>query len=299
MNYGGALTSVNMPKPGTQDGGDGAGDVMFVAEVVAASTFNPVLARERAESLAELDLWYKVSVQWGPGGNLHRTPFSGRNFEYFSEDSIMSYLYEVIMCQAMQAKGVIAAPKHFTGNDMETNRRGACVFTTEQTWREGAFRGFEGAFTKGGSLGNMSTYSRYGLTFSAESSAANIDILRGEWGFKGYTISDFGSGSTADMFTNGTIQSGGSDRTNALNAFIYDADDGYIAQSMKDNAKYWVNTFVHSNLINGLTSETQVTQGTSSWKTAIIAADIILGVLALASIALYALLVYKKKTEVA
>jgi beta-glucosidase len=297
---GGGAQSVNLPQPKAADGGDGAGDVQFVAEIVAASTFNPELARARADIIAELDMWSGVSVHWAPGGNLHRTPFSGRNFEYFSEDSIMSYLYEVIMCEAMQAKGLVAAPKHFMGNDQETNRRGIAIFTTEQTWREGALRGFEGAFTKGGALGTMTSYSRFGLTFSAESKAVNNEILHGEWGFKGYTITDFGSGSTADMYTSGTVQSGGSDRSKALGTYIYDNDDGYLLQHLKDNAKYWVYAFVRSNLTNGLSNDIQVVQeGTSSWKTAIIAADIILGVLALASIALYALLVYKKKTEVA
>ena len=292
---GAGLESINMPQPKQGDGPDGAAGVQFVGQFVAVSSFDPELLRVRGDLIAELDMLDGVNARWAPGGNLHRTPFGGRNFEYFSEDSILSYLAEEIMCSAMQNKGEVAAPKHFAGNEQETNRRGGCVFTTEQAWREVYLKGFEGAFTKGNALGTMTSYMRYGPTFTAESSAVQIDILRGEWGFKGYTITDFGSASTADMVTNGTVQSGGMERTSQLSAYLKDNDDGNIVNKLKENAKYWVYAFAHSNLTNGLSSNMKVVNVTPWWKTALISVDIVFGVLTLAAIAIYILLGNRKK----
>ena len=292
---GGGMQSINMPQPKQGDGPDGAAGVQFVGQFVAVCSFDPELLRVRADLIAELDMWDGVNARWAPGGNLHRTPFGGRNFEYFSEDAILSYLAEEIMCKAMQNKGEVAAPKHFAGNEQETNRRGGAVFTTEQAWREYYLKGFEGAFTKGGALGTMTSYMRYGPTFTAESTPVQIDILRTEWGFKGYTITDFGSGSTADMVTSGTVQSGGMERTESLTAYLKDNDDGYMASKLKENTKYWVYAFVHSNLTNGLSSNMKVVNVTPWWKTALISVDIVFGVLTLAAAAMYLLFAYRKK----
>ena len=292
---GGAAVSISMPQPVQTDGPDGAGGVQFCGQIVASSSFNPELLRIRGDLLAELDGWSGASARWAPGGNLHRTPFSGRNFEYFSEDSYFSYLAEIIMCNAMQKKGVIAAPKHFAGNDQESNRRGVGIFTNEQAWREGAFKGFEGAFTKGGALGTMTSYSRYGLIFTNESIPAQINILRGEWGFKGYTITDFGSGSTADMFTSGTVQSGGSSRVEELNTYIKENDEGYILQSLKDNAKYHIYAFIHSNLINGLSNNTIIENIMPWWKKLIIFIDVIFGIATIFTFVFYIISGYLKK----
>ena len=295
-NHGGA-DSVTKPATRQGDGGDGANNVQFCGATVSACTYSPEIMQIRGDLMAELDLWAGISAHWAPGGDLHRTPFGGRNFEYYAEDAIMSYIYESIECGAMQAKGLMAMPKHFAGNDQETNRRGVCTWAAEQTWREGPLKGFEGAYTVGGAMGTMTGYHRYGMVFTAESSFVNIDILRGEWGFKGATITDGGSGSTLDMFTSGTDLSCLSDRSGAIMQYLSENDDGYFLSWLRNAAKNVCYADLRSNLINGLSSTATIQYVTPWWKTAILAVDVALAVLALASAAMYIYTAYIRKPK--
>ena len=95
----------------------------------------------------------------------------------------MSYMYAAVQTNAMQVKGVNAAIKHFCANDQETNRTGLVTFMSEQGYRQGPAKGFEGAFTKGGALGTMMSFSRIGLTTLYMDSATLKQMLRNEWGF--------------------------------------------------------------------------------------------------------------------
>lgn len=92
--------------------------------------------------------------------------------------------------EAMQAKGLTAAIKHFVANDQETNRQELSTFMTEQAYRQGPLKGFEGAFTKGGALGTMMSFSRIGGQLAYSDNATLKQVLRKEWGFKGVTITD-------------------------------------------------------------------------------------------------------------
>ena len=163
---------------------------MFPNEVILASTYNLELVRNRGLMLGEESMFANCPQLWSPGADLHRTPYGGRNFEYYSEDGNMSYLCISVEVAAMRSKGVVTAPKHFVGNNQETNRKGLCTFTNEQAFRQNDMRGFEGAFTLGGSNSTMTSYNRVGLRTFSQHSVMQQDILRGEWGFKGVIISD-------------------------------------------------------------------------------------------------------------
>ena len=102
----------------------------------------------------------------------------------------MSYLLATEQVKAMQAKGLSAAMKHFALNDQETNRNGVCIFSNEQAIREIYLKAFEGGFTKGGATSTMTSYSRVGLTYVGHNAELLRNVLRGEWGFTGATISD-------------------------------------------------------------------------------------------------------------
>ncbi len=294
-----AIASVGFPGVVQTDGPDGAGGVQYVGESVAAATFNPEILSERGNMMAEEALCNGISAQWAPGANIHRTPFGGRNFEYYSECANMSYLCAAYQCAAMQEKGLITSIKHFCGNDQETNRKGVCTFMNEQGWRQGPLRGFEGAFTKGGSLSTMTSYSRYGLILTAECSAVNNDILRGEWGFKGFTITDAGSGSALDDLIGGTDVNCMKDYTREIISGINKKDDGYLLGKLRNANRNIFYTLLRSNVVNGLSVDSVIEEGMSWWQYAVIAIDVAIGVLAAGCTALYVLnrFVFARKKE--
>lgn len=195
------ISSVNKPANKNTDGPSGSQNAYLKAyggenatchvdQIVAAATWNKAILKERGEFIAEDALYSGTSQMWSPGANLHRTPFSGRNFEYYSEDSVMSYILSSVQCAAMQAKGLNASIKHFCANDQETNRGGLAIFMSEQAYRQEPLKGFEGAFTVGGALGTMMSGSRIGCRAMYESYATLTEVMRGEWGYNGMTITD-------------------------------------------------------------------------------------------------------------
>lgn len=179
-------------------GPQGALSTMRVNEVVAASTWSKEILRERGLFIGQDCIYVGITQLWSPGCNIHRTPYSGRNFEYYSEDSVMSYICASVQCAAMQEKGCNAAPKHFAGNDQETNRGELCIYTTEQAFRQGPLKGFEGAFTEGGALGTMMSCSRIGNYHTYTCKSVLTGIMREEWNFHGITITDSVAGWTLD-----------------------------------------------------------------------------------------------------
>ena len=296
-----AIASIGFPGIGETDGPDGAGGIQYVGESVAAAAFSPEILADRGNLMGEEALFNSLSAQWSPGGNIHRTPFGGRNFEYYSECANMSYLCAGIQCEAMQAKGLIASIKHFCGNDQETNRKGVCTFMNEQGWRQGPLRGFEGAFTKGASLGTMTAYNRYGLILTAECSAVNNDILRGEWGFKGFTITDAGSGSALDDMVGGTDVNCMKDYSREIITQINTKDDGNMLGIVRNANKNVFYTLLQSNIVNGLSVDSVISEARSWWQYVVFVIDGVVGVAAVGSTAMYVLsrFVRNKKKEVA
>lgn len=170
--------------------GDGRDDCCFPCENILASTFNKELLQRRGELMAEEAMYLGMAQVWMPGVNLHRTPFGGRNFEYYSEDAVMSYLCIIPEVQAMESKGVHAGAKHVAGNDQENNRQGISVFFNEQAYREGALRGCESAVTEGGGMAVMHGFNRLGMKWCSSSEALCTQVLRNEWGFYGQQETD-------------------------------------------------------------------------------------------------------------
>jgi beta-glucosidase len=163
----------------------------YQSECMLACTWNQDLAYKEGSFMGEDGLYLGKTSIWAPGVDLHRTPYSARNFEYYSEDSMMAYYMGAKQCKGMQDKGNIACPKHFAFNDQEHGRCSLVNFINEQEARELQLRSFQGSFTEGGALGTMTSFSRIGLTYAGASHALMTDILRGEWGFKGYTVTDY------------------------------------------------------------------------------------------------------------
>ncbi len=259
----------------------------FTNEIVLASTFSYELLAERGRLLGEESLYASCPQLWSPGANLHRTPFGGRNFEYFSEDAMLSYLCLSVEVKAMQEKGVIASIKHFAGNDQETNRRGLSIFVNEQAFRQNDLKAFEGGFTIGGASGTMTSYSRIGMRSFTQSEALNTGILRDEWGFKGVVISDAVKSymnavesvvAGTDMF----CMAYNENHVKPLREAIENGD-GYLLMKLREANKHYYYAYCNSNLANGLSSTMKVVSVTNWWETALETAQTTLLVLTVIS----------------
>ena len=166
--------------------------VAYPSPFCLASTWNDELAEEFGKIIATeaneigTDIWY------APACNLHRSPMGGRNFEYYSEDPLLSGKMAAAVIKGAQSKGIIVTVKHFAANDQETNRlmRGVFTWTNEQALRELYLEPFEIAVKEGGAKGVMSAYNRIGAHWCSGYPALLRDVLRKEWGFDGFVVSD-------------------------------------------------------------------------------------------------------------
>ena len=281
--------------------GNGQGCTLFVDEPIQAATFNLELARERGALMAEDAMYADVTMVFGPGANIHRTAYLGRNSEYFSEDGLLSSLMSRANAQPMTEKGIITGFKHFCLNDQEVNRHGVATFATEQACREIYFKAFEGALSDGGGLGVMTSYNRIGLTASPAHRGAQIEILRKEWGFKGINITD-SSKDAADYVLTAECITGGTDlflsdtgRTSELTNLAVKERDGNILNWMKAANEHFYYAHSRSILINGLAEETVIHETVYWWQPALMAACAALGGLTAVCLGMFAWKAYGKK----
>lgn len=159
-------------------------------ETTIASTFSEDIAKSWGELLGNDGLWSGNYLLWGAAANLHRCPYNGRNFEYYSEDPVLSSLMSARTVEGALEYGIIIGPKHFAFNDQETKRAGVAPYMTEQKAREGELRAFRASFEDSGALGIMTAFGRVGATPVNGSWGLLRNILRGEWGFKGLMSTD-------------------------------------------------------------------------------------------------------------
>ena len=122
--------------------------------------------------------------------NIHRTPFTGRSFEYFSEDGFLSGQMGAAEVRGARSKGMITYIKHFAINDQDTNRKGLATFAPEQAVRELYLTPFEISVKEGGSNAVMTSHNRFGAIWAAGSENLNVNVLRNEWGFQGTVLTD-------------------------------------------------------------------------------------------------------------
>ncbi len=301
-----AISSIGFPAYAGGDGPDGHQQgTLFNAEMVASSSFSKEILAARGYFLGEESYWIGFRQIYAPGGNNHRTPYSGRNFEYYSEDSIMSYLCGEEQTLAMASKGCVGTIKHFCGNDQETNRHGVATFMTEQTYRQSTMKGFEGALQQGFSLGTMTAYNRIGCIPTSADYATMTTVLRNEWGFTGINLTDSSKDSASYMGTAACIDAGTNqfnndpDRSTEASNLLTKDKDGHIWSKLRESAKYYLYTMSHSNLVNGLSEEVVVENYVPWWKPTMIVLDAAIGLLMIGSLILYLLATYgKKKREV-
>ena len=164
----------------------------FPTASAIANSWNIALGEEIGAALGEEAAAQEVSVLLGPGLNMKRNPLCGRSFEYFSEDPYLAGKLAAGYIRGIQSKGVAACPKHFAVNSQETRRMASDSIVDERTLREIYLTGFEIAVKEGHPRSIMSSYNLVNGTYANENKHLLMDILRGEWGFDGAVITDWG-----------------------------------------------------------------------------------------------------------
>ena len=173
----------------------GVGSIGFPASTAFACTWNKDLAKQFGEMIGDMAHDMHVAGWYAPAMNIHRNAFSGRTFEYFSEDSLLSGVMASSEISGAKSKGVYSFIKHFALNDQETKRTEMlCTWTNEQAMREIYLKPFEMSVKEGGAQAVMSSFNYIGNTYAGADSALLQTVLRGEWGFKGFVLTDYFGG---------------------------------------------------------------------------------------------------------
>ena len=189
-----SITGADKPSLTSQDGPQkfkGASGVYWVCLPIAAATYNADLVAEQGRCIGNETIYTSNTYGWcGPAVNIHRSPFGGRNFEYYSADPLISGRMGGRVVAGATDGGIYCFFKHFAVNDQEKHREGVAAFLNEQALREIYLKAFQYVIQEGKATGIMSSYNRIGLMESAASYPLLTEVLREEWGFKGQCFSD-------------------------------------------------------------------------------------------------------------
>ncbi len=194
-----AIPRLGIPEFRFTDGPNGVRDqeriptTAFPPAISMAASWDPALVGRIGAAIGQEAKGLGKSVQLGPAVNIDRTPLGGRTFEYFSEDPFLAGRLAVGYIQGLQAEGVIACVKHFAANSVEEDRGTVDAQVDERTLREIYLPAFEAAIKEGKAGSVMSAYNKVNGLYSSENPHLLKEILKGEWGFQGFVMSDWGA----------------------------------------------------------------------------------------------------------
>lgn len=308
-------TSINAPGCRVQDGPagirDAADSIAYPGETVMAATFNTALIEQLGEAFGMEMLHMGYSALYGPGANIHRNAFAGRNFEYFSEDGMLSGLMLDAELKGFAKMGIITYTKHFILNDQERNRYGVCVWANEQAIREIYLKAFQIAIEdeECNTVGLMSSFNRLGCTWSGGHKGLLTDILRDEWGFKGAVMTDAAVGGYMGVGGNyralaSAIVAGqtlwlGDVRAQGFGDYM---NNPVVMQAIRRACKYNLYSQLNSSAMNTMKSGVRIVEIRAWWRDAILAAQIVTGIISCAAAVMtaasfYMVFRYGKKEE--
>ena len=259
----------------------------FTSEDVMTATFNRELMHRVGEMIANDCLDAKVSCLYGPGANTHRTPYGGRNFEYYSEDGFLAgeMAYEEV--NALLNKGIDVVFKHFALNDSEQDRLGQAAWLTEQAAREIYLKAFQKALEENNGRGGiMTAYTRWGTTWSGYNQNLMSGILRGEWGNKAMYITD--NILTEYCDASAAIVAGGVTCFDAMMSYALDdlnetvggeEPDPVVVNALVEAMHHNLYTIINSAAMNGVGPDTVVVAVQPKIVDTAMYATIVLGVL--------------------
>lgn len=297
------LESISLKETNASDGPtavtDSSTNTSFPGEGIWAATFDVDMIEKVGDMLAEDARLNNVDTMYAPGINIHRTPFGGRAHEYFSEDPFLTAAAASAEVKGLQKKGVIGVLKHFAFNDEESARNGIGIWLNEQSAREIYLLPFEYAMrpSMGGAVGAMSSFNRVGALWTGASEALQIAVSRGEWDYQGYYITDMASSNGALFMTyddgifNGTDLFLGSGSKTALKDWKSNIHFRNRVREAAHRVLYV--TVNYSMVMNGVTSNKRYVSIMPWWQAVLIAAMAVFGVLAVAALAIYLVLLFK------
>jgi beta-glucosidase len=311
-------TNLNVPATTAKDGPAGISSTLiggskgmaYPTEVVIASTYNVDLAKEMGVAVGNDAMFANVQAWYAPAMNIHRTAYSGRNFEYYSEDGYISGKMGAATVAGAQSKGLYTYIKHFAMNDYEGvidghddvgikgSKDGVSTFNNEQAIREIYLKSFEYAVKEGGAMGVMNAFNRIGTTWCGHHYNLQQNVLRGEWGFVGCIITD-NAGLEAYMNIKAGLQAGTDLWMNSSESrYIiegYDSDPQLMTYLRRatHNTLYAI---ANSAAMNGLSSSTKIVSIMPAWQVWLILLNVVVGLAACAGV-VSIILRWRKESE--
>lgn len=272
----------------------GVGSVGFPAATLIGMTWSKELAYSFGDSIGEMANEMDTSGWYGPAMNIHRTAFAGRNFEYYSEDGVLSGVMASNAIKGAQDHGVYAYMKHFALNDQEGNRTSmAATWSNEQAIREIYLRPFEMSVKDADSHAVMSSFNYIGNRWAGGCSELLKNVLRGEWGFVGFVETDY-FGVYGYMTADQGVRNGSDlmlcTTGNDFNTVTVLTNSS--KQALREASKNILYTVVNSRAY----AEENLNPGMPKWKIIMIGADVIVALL-IVGLEYTAIKGYKKRKE--
>ncbi len=255
----------------------GEGSIGFPVEVMIACTWNKDLAEDYGEMMGKMCREMNIAGWYAPGMNTHRTPFGARNYEYFSEDGTLAGYISASTVQGAASQGVYAYIKHFAMYEM--NAKMVCVWSNEQAMREIYLKPFEISVKEGDAHAVMVSWSFIGIKWSGENSNLLNTVLRDEWGFEGFTLTDFFRNNGHGFMNADAALANGVDAMLSTYAggpnMVQDPEAASSVKYMRQACKNVMYTVVNSWVYE----EDGVDTGMPAWEKAVIGADVAVGVI--------------------
>ena len=281
-----AIEAIQKPKTFEYDGPAGISNFItgksgfgYARTITLAATWNLDLAKDFGKFIGEDAILTKTAGWYAPATNIHRTPFSGRNFEYFSEDPIQSGLITTGITEEVQKKGVYVYMKHFALNDQETNRSAynqVAVFSQEQAIREIYLKPFQMGVEDGGAKGIMLAMNRIGTTWTGDHVNLMTNVTRNEWGFNGIFITDY-LGSMDVTMIDKYLAAGGNLILSTSELKLSDVKANWCRAYLRNSTHQVLYQQANSLAMNGMGEDVKFEVGTPIYK---IALWVLMGLLA-------------------